>query len=72
MKQKGPYADKEDCRKCVANIGGRCKTLVDTTWIIKNCPFATTEEQLQRDRELLEKAISEGRICQKEDTIGSS
>jgi hypothetical protein len=73
VRTKGAYANKEDCKKCEANIGGRCKTLVETTWIIKNCPFVATEERLQRDRDLLDKAIREGRIkCQKEDSIGSS
>lgn len=66
-------ADKEECKKCEANIGGRCKTLVETEWIKDKCPFVATEERLQRDRDLLDKAIREGRIkCQKEDSIGSS
>ena len=55
VKIKGPYADRPECRKCEANIDGRCKTLFDTTWIIKTCPFVATKERLQRDRELLER-----------------
>lgn len=55
MRTKGAYANKEDCKDCVSNIDGRCKTLVETNWIIKHCPFVATEERLQRDRELLER-----------------
>lgn len=66
-------ADREECKKCEANIGGRCKTLVETEWIKESCPFVAIEERLQRDKDLLDKAIREGRIkCQKEDSIGSS
>ena len=48
-------ADREECKKCESNIGGRCKTLVETEWIKESCPFVATEERLQRDRELLER-----------------
>lgn len=46
VRTKGAYANKEDCKNCESNIGGRCKTLVETNWIIKKlslcCDRGTT------------------------------
>ena len=39
MKIQGPYANRKECRKCIANVNGRCKALISTTWIRGTCPF---------------------------------
>jgi len=39
VKVQGPYANRKECRKCIANVNGRCKTLISTTWIRGTCPF---------------------------------
>lgn len=61
---RGYIADREDCKECVANIGGKCKTLRETYWLKPQyeCPFLATKTRLEKDAELLRKAIEEGRV----------
>ena len=51
VKVQGPYANRKECRKCIANVKGRCKTLISTTWIRGICPFLATPERMQKDEE---------------------
>ena len=62
VKAKGPYADRVECHMCMANIGGRCITLIDTLWIRGECPFLATESRLLKDKEILDRAIRERRF----------
>lgn len=63
MRTKGPYAERSECHYCVSNIGGRCIVLVGTYWIKdRECPFLATDRRLQEDKEILAKAIQEGRV----------
>lgn len=62
VKAKGPYADRVECSACYARVGNRCITLIDTNWIRGECPFLATESRLLKDKELLDRAIKEGRI----------
>ena len=39
VKVQGPYANRKECKDCVSNVKGRCKTLIDTLWIRGVCPF---------------------------------
>ena len=53
---------REECHNCVAFVNGGCVTLRYTYWIKTVCPFFTSPERLKRDKELLDKAIKEGRV----------
>ena len=53
---------REECHNCVAFVNGGCMTLQYTYWIKDVCPFLATPERLKRDKELLDKAIKEGRV----------
>ena len=53
---------REECHNCVALVNNGCVTLRNTYWIKTICPFLATEERLKRDKELLDKAIKEGRV----------
>ena len=53
---------REECHNCVAFVNGGCVTLRYTYWIKDVCPFLATEERLKKDKELLDKAIREGRV----------
>ena len=63
VRTKGPYSDRPECHYCVSSIGGRCIVLMGTNWIKnRECPFLATEERLKRDKEILDRAIREGRL----------
>lgn len=66
VKMRGPYANRPECYSCVSEVNGRCMALSETQWIRKNweCPFYASPERIERDKELLAKAIQEGRVKQ--------
>lgn len=51
VKVQGPYANRKECRKCIANVKGRCKTLISTTWIRGICPFLATPERVRKEKD---------------------
>ena len=57
-------AGRLECHGCENNMDGLCGALETTTWLkkYKQCPFLCTKERLAKDRELLRKAIEEGRV----------
>ena len=67
VKVQGPYADRPECQRCIANVKGRCKTLIDTHWIRYECPFLATQARIRKDKELKKRKERE---WQKEDSSG--
>lgn len=64
VKMREPYANRPECKSCVAEVNGRCMALAETQWIKAHheCPFYASPERIERDKELLAKAIKEGRV----------
>ena len=62
LRVKGPYANRIECESCVAQVGHRCMALSETNWIIGECPFWASPVRIQKDKDLLAKAIKEGRV----------
>lgn len=62
VRVKGPYANRIECESCVSQMGGRCLALSETNWIRGECPFYASPVRLQKDAEILQKAIEEGRV----------
>lgn len=63
--KKNPPAFKPECQMCEMQSNGECRALATTTWLKRTdeeCPFLATKERLLKDKELLDKAIKEGRI----------
>lgn len=64
MKALGPYANRAECARCVSNVDGRCKTLIDTLWIRPHheCPFLATPERIKKDQALIKRKENDGSI----------
>lgn len=56
-------AKRPECKKCVSNKDGECIALRETRFD-RECPFLATPERLARDKEILLKAIMEGRVSE--------
>lgn len=56
-------ANRPECRKCMSNKNGECIALRSTRFT-DTCPFLATPERLQKDKEILLKAIMEGRVSE--------
>ena len=56
-------ANRPECKRCISNKNGECIALHSTKFKT-TCPFLATPERLQKDKELLLKAVLEGRVSE--------
>ena len=60
-------AYREECRNCVGNKNGECTVLETTSWMRPDyvCSFKKTQEQMDKDAELLKRRIKEGIVSER-------